>query len=103
MWVYKSGNSINMSLIIAATIRVTVLVTLNVLQEERNGREIQKKRERRAKRERLPDPFWEDASGIHTSLLVPGEPPTGTAEQITEEFQKRIKNSIMVWENCTVE
>ncbi|NOQ23222.1 MAG: hypothetical protein GQ565_11315 [Candidatus Aegiribacteria sp.] len=52
-----------------------------------------KKRERRAKRERLPDPFLEDASGIHTSFLVPGEPPPGAAEQITEEFQKRIKNS----------
>ena len=59
------------------------------------GKESRTKRERRAKRAALPDPFWEDADGIHTSFLVPGEPPPDVAERMTEEFQKRIRNSPM--------
>ena len=53
------------------------------------------KRERRAKREPLPHPFWEDADGIHTSFAVPGVPPPGAADLMTKEFQKRIRNSPM--------
>ena len=59
------------------------------------GKKSRIKRERRTKHEKLPDPFWEDTSGIHTSFLVPGEPPPGAEKQMTEEFQKRIKNSPM--------
>ena len=57
------------------------------------GKKSRAKRDRREKQDALPDPFWEDADGIHTSFLVPGEPPPGAAEQMTEEFQKRIRNS----------
>ena len=59
------------------------------------GKKSRLKRARRAKREVLPDPFWEDADGIHSSFLVPGEPPTKAAERLTEDFQKRIRNSPM--------
>lgn len=57
------------------------------------GRKSRAKRDRREKQDTLPDPFWEDASGIHTSLLVPGEAPPGAAELMTKEFQKRIRKS----------
>ncbi len=51
------------------------------------------KPDRCKRQDALPDPFREDADGIHTSFLVPGEPPPGAAEQMTREFQKRIRNS----------
>jgi len=57
------------------------------------GRKSRAKRDRCEKQEALPDSFWEDADGIHTSFLVPGEPPPGAEEQMTREFQKRIRNS----------
>ena len=57
------------------------------------GKKSRIKRERRAKQEALPEPFWEDATGIHTSFVASGEPPPSAAEQMTEEFQKRIRNS----------
>ena len=53
------------------------------------------KRERRQKRKLQPNPFWEDADGIHSSFFVPGEPQPGLAEQMTAEFQKRIRHSPM--------
>jgi hypothetical protein len=59
------------------------------------GRKSRIKRERRAKREAIPDLFWEDADGIHASFLVPGERPPGAVGRMTEEFQKRIRNSPM--------
>ncbi len=59
------------------------------------GKKARIKRQRLEKQHGLPDPFWEDAEGIHTSFLVPGEPPPGAADRMTEEFQKRIRNSPM--------
>jgi len=59
------------------------------------GKKSRIKRERRAKRETVSDPFWEDADGIHTSFLVPGVPPPDVADQMTREFQKRIRKSPM--------
>jgi hypothetical protein len=59
------------------------------------GKKARIKRERREKQDALPEPFWEDADGIHTSFLVPGEPPPDAAQRMTEEFQKRIRNSPM--------
>jgi hypothetical protein len=60
------------------------------------GKKARIKRER-GKGESLPDPFWEDAEGIHTSFLVPGEPPPDAAERMSVEFQKRIRNS-PIWQ-----
>jgi len=59
------------------------------------GKKSRIKRERRSKRDALSDPLWEDASGIHTSFLVSGEPLPGEAQQMTEQFQKEIRNSPM--------
>jgi hypothetical protein len=59
------------------------------------GKKARIKRERREKGDALPDPFWEDAEGIHTSFLVPGEAPPDAAQRMTEEFQTRIRNSPM--------
>jgi hypothetical protein len=59
------------------------------------GRKSRIKRERRQKRDAVPNPFWEDADGIHTSFFVPGEPPSCAADQMTAEFQKKIRNSHM--------
>jgi len=59
------------------------------------GKKSRIKRERRAKRDTMPGPFWEDADGIHSSFLVPGEPPPGAADEMTKEFQKRLRSSPM--------
>jgi hypothetical protein len=59
------------------------------------GKKARIKRDRREKQDALPDPFWEDADGIHTSFLVPGESPPGAADRMTEAFQKNIRNSPM--------
>ncbi|MFZ4396258.1 MAG: hypothetical protein ACOYOU_11600 [Kiritimatiellia bacterium] len=71
------------------------LVIADVLQEEKMGKKARIKRERRSAQDALSNPFWEDASGIHTSFLVPGEPPPDATERMTAEFQKRIRHSPM--------
>lgn len=38
---------------------------------------------------------WEDAAGLHISFPVPEEPPPGATDQMTAEFQKRLRNSPM--------
>jgi hypothetical protein len=58
------------------------------------GRKSRTKRERRDKAS-LRSPPWEDAHGIDASFLVPGEPPPEAAQRMTEEFQKRLRNSPM--------
>jgi hypothetical protein len=59
------------------------------------GRKSRNKSERRVQKGAPHDPFWEDAVGIHTSFLVPGEPSPGLAKRMSEEFQKGIRNSLM--------
>ena len=59
------------------------------------GRKSRIKRERRAKREAPPEPFWEDADGIHASFPMPGELPPDATEAMTEEFRKEIRKSPM--------
>ena len=59
------------------------------------GKKSRIKRERRLSQSALPEPFWKDSDGIHTSFLIPGEPPPGAAEQMTAEFQRRLRNSPM--------
>ena len=61
------------------------------------GKKSRIKRERQQKLDKLPNPFWEDAEGIHTFFHIPGEPPPDAAKRITEEFQKGIRNS-PIWE-----
>jgi hypothetical protein len=59
------------------------------------GRKSRTKRERRDRQDSLRDPLWEDAHGIHASFVVPGEPLPEAAQRMTEEFQKRLRNSPM--------
>ena len=66
------------------------------------GKKSRIKGERRAKPATVPDPFWEDAEGIHITFRVPGQPPSGLAEQMTRDFQKRLRNSPM-WKQMVEE
>ena len=59
------------------------------------GRKSRIKRERRDKQDALPDPFWKDGAGIHTAFSVSGVPPPDAANRMTEEFQKKLRNSPM--------
>jgi hypothetical protein len=47
------------------------------------GKKSRIKRERKAKGEALPNAFWEDAEGIHTSLPADRVLPPGAADLMT--------------------
>ncbi len=57
------------------------------------GKKSRKKRDRKLIQAVPPELFWQDSDGIHTSFLIPGEPPPGAEEEMTADFQKRIRNS----------
>jgi hypothetical protein len=57
------------------------------------GRKSRNKPERRIQKDATHGRLWEDSAGIHTSFIVPGDPPPGFAKRMSENFQKGIRNA----------
>jgi len=57
------------------------------------GKQQKIKAQRRAERNAtiVPCQSWQDEEGIH--IITPGEPSSGLMEQLTENFQKQVRNS----------